>query len=279
MRWRRSPDRDRCRAPVGGARGGHGEPVVLVLVVVHAGGSSTPPGTAGFSAGSRCARGSGSTRRPGRMPLESTMNVSPSPRRGNAKSRMATVSRDHPEQRLPRDEDQRDVARIAVVRAVLAGEQRVDRHRPDAARPPVQDEDVHEPLVHREHGEHHRRHERVGALPVALDDAGNHRGDEQRAEHPRRRVSGRTRGRPGDSERRRAPAVSVEVVDRLRSLLHGSLKAASSESVAGRSSASATSRRAGGVLPGDRVGKLAVGLGGARPRRPSRCASASSAGS
>ena len=91
---------------------------------------------------------------------------------------------------LPGDEHQRDVARVGVVRAVLAREQGVEHPRPDLARPPVQHEHVDDPLDEREERD---QHDGGTSASVQRQSPTSSAGD-QRADEQRRRSSTATGG-------------------------------------------------------------------------------------
>ncbi len=113
-----------------------------------------------------------------------TRKVRPRPRRGNASSAIANGQRHHPEQGLPRYEDQRNVAGVDVVAAVFTRKQRIDGQAPDALRPPMQNEHVDGPLEEWKQREHHHRNECVRDLPVTDDNASGQRGGQSGANHP-----------------------------------------------------------------------------------------------
>lgn len=104
------------------------------------------------------------------------------PRKGH--ERYGDGRRDHPGQRLPRDEDELDFPRLAVMFAMFARQQGVHDEATDTARPPVQDGDVDDPLEDREGRDHERRQHDVGEPPVTDDDPGRQRPGERQCEAP-----------------------------------------------------------------------------------------------
>jgi hypothetical protein len=80
---------------------------------------------------------------------------------GKGEHRDGDVDRHNRREHLPRDEHQRDVAGIGMVQAMLARDERVEGEPPDAARPPVQDAHVHQPLVEGKRRDRDRGHQDV----------------------------------------------------------------------------------------------------------------------